>query len=128
MPKKRAAQFAAEVFGVLDTRFDGFLDGKLLEAARTRARVKTFAGLPSKTPTLWISIDPPSHTVSAMGMAAAIVSPTGAIVIIGAASVDCSSTHLHVPGQAISRNSALLRWAYLLAQRRRWVSTRRQDS
>ena len=92
MPKKRAAQFAAEVFGVLDTRFDGFLDGKLLEAARTRARVETFTGLPSKTPTVWISIDPPSHTVSAMGMAAAIVSPTGAIVIIGAASVDCSST------------------------------------
>lgn len=92
MPKKRAAQFAAEVFGVMDDRFDGFLDAKLLEAAKTRPRVTEFEGKRSGAPTVWVSIDPPSHTVSAMGMAAALVTTTGGIVIIGAASVDCSAT------------------------------------
>jgi len=92
MPKRRAAQFAAEVFGVLEGKFEGFLNDKLLQAARVRPRVARFDGKRSKTPTVWVSIDPPSHRTSAMGMVAVLVTTTGALVVIGAASVDCGAT------------------------------------
>lgn len=89
MPKQRAAQFSAEVFGVLRHRFDGFLDHKLLSAAAERPRVSDLQARPR---TIWLAIDPPAHSRSAMGLCAFVATPT--IVVIGAASVDSTSAEV----------------------------------
>ena len=48
MPRSRRDQMAAEVFGVLGHKFDGFLDPKPLAAAETRVRCSSLATRPTR--------------------------------------------------------------------------------
>lgn len=91
MPKNRAADMAAEVFGVMQTERNSFLPMKLIEACmRDRRAVEPPVppGPPGAPLTVWIGIDLAGHTKSEMGLVA-IVGGSGKIVVIGSASVPC---------------------------------------
>lgn len=107
MPRHRKEQFAQEVFGVMSTDGQAFLDAKLLEAVRKRALVTTWR---ARCPTIWVGIDPPAHNKSDMGMAAFLVSDqTGQIVIIGAAAVETSATEVNEIQRTVDRWTGELR-------------------
>ena len=91
MPKHKAAEFAAEVFGVMEHRFNGFIDERLINAAAAKPLV---ASLAHKCRTIWVGVDPPAHSRSAMGLVAAVVNETGQMIVIGIASVDASATEI----------------------------------
>lgn len=94
MPRSRRDQMAAEVFGVIGSKFDGFLEPRLLQAAETRQRVTSLGDSAFGVPTIWLAIDPPAHSRSAMGMAAAITARSGQLVVIGLASVETPATEV----------------------------------
>ena len=91
MPKHKAQEFAAEVFGVMDHKYDGFLDERLLKAAAERPMITS---LPKKCRTIWVGVDPPAHSTSAMGLVAVVVGDTAQIVVIAIASVDSGATEI----------------------------------
>lgn len=91
MPKAQAATYAAEVFGVMANQFHGYLPAKLVRAALVEQPLMTTPPWPAtaKPPTVWVAIDPASHSVSDMGMVA-IVGYNGSVVIIGCANVSAA--------------------------------------
>ena len=88
MPKNRASDFAAEVFGVMKHDYNSFLPGKLVDACfRDRApRTAPPGGDDDEPLTVWVGIDLAGHTKSEMGLCA-IVGRNGTITVIGGASV-----------------------------------------
>lgn len=91
MPKAQAATYAAEVFGVMANQFHGYLPAKLVQASLVQQpRVINVPEEATRNPlTVWVAIDPASHSVSDMGMAA-IVGIRGHVYIIGAAIVSAA--------------------------------------
>ncbi len=107
MPKHKAKEFAAEVFGVMEHRFSGFIDERLLNATAQRPLITE---MPKNTcRTIWIGLDPPAHARSAMGMVAMVVSVTGQLVVIGASSVDASATEIGELQHIVSHWIAMVR-------------------
>lgn len=93
MPKNRAADYAAEVFGVMKHDYNAFLPGKLVDAClRDRAPTTMPIEPPRKGEplTVWVGIDLAGHSKSEMGLCA-IVGSSGKIVVIGVASVKCDA-------------------------------------
>ena len=103
MPKHKAAEFAAEVFGVMEHRFSGFIDERLISAASARPLITEMPEGACRT--IWVGVDPPAHSRSAMGLVAMVVGNSGQLVIIGIASVDASATEIgelqHIVGHWI---------------------------
>ena len=93
MPKNRAADYAAEVFGVMKHDYNSFLPGKLVDAC-LRDRGATCEPINAQNPgeplTVWVGIDLAGHSKSEMGLCA-IVGALGKIVVIGVASVKCDA-------------------------------------
>jgi len=90
MPKNRAKDYAAEVFGVMKETFQAYLPRKLLDAVfNQRERVKHSIFPPKHSATVWVSIDPASHGKSDMGLSA-IVGYDGKVVIIGLGNINAS--------------------------------------
>ena len=107
MPRHRQAQFAQEVFGVMATDGQAFLDAKLLEAVRKRALVTSWR---ARCPTIWVGIDPPAHDKSDMGMVAFLVArDTGQIVLIGAAAVETAATEVNEIQRTVDKWTADVR-------------------
>jgi hypothetical protein len=87
MPKARAADFVAEVFGVLRSTFTGYLPGDLVSrtfVSGPRAN-EPLCCMPDRV--VWIAIDPCSHRSSEMGLAAIMSGGGNGVALIGAASV-----------------------------------------
>jgi hypothetical protein len=88
MPKARAADYAAEVFGVMKHDFSSFLPGKLIDACFLH---KGLLSTPPETLndeplTVWVGVDLAGHSRSELGLCA-LVGAGGKIVVIGGASV-----------------------------------------
>jgi hypothetical protein len=93
MPKNRAADYAAEVFGVMKHDYNAFLPGKLVDAClhgRGATTVPIDPPKPGEPLTVWVGIDLAGHSKSEMGLCA-IVGSSGKIVVIGVASVRCDA-------------------------------------
>lgn len=87
MGKAEAATYAAEVFGVLSGKFRGYLPEDLVNAALLQQRPAETNPYPKGTvPTVWCGIDPASHNVSDLGIAA-IMCYSGRVYIIAAATI-----------------------------------------
>ena len=91
MPKSQRDSYAAEVYGVMSSKYKCYLPSKLTQATFTHAeRITTIPFPPGHTPTVWVGIDPASHGKSDMGMIAILSDTTGGIYIIGIANVSAA--------------------------------------
>ena len=104
MPKNRAADFAAEVFGVMQNEVASYLPERIVNrcfVARERTENAPTPLIRNDPLTFWIGVDLAGHNKSELGIAA-IVGVGGTLVIVGAASVSvaqCQMTEL----QAVMR-------------------------
>ena len=116
MPKNRAADFAAEVFGVMRHEIAQFLPEKLVNRCfRDRERVAN-----APTPiirndplTFWVGIDLAGHSKSELGIAA-IVGVGGTLTVVGGATVSVAQCQIAEVQAVLRRFLAELRrhpWA-----------------
>lgn len=105
MPKNRAADFAAEVFGVMKHEVDAFLPDRVVNKCfvdRPRDNAPPQPSIAGDPLTVWVGVDLAGHSKSELGLCA-LVAGSGRIILIGAASVSvarCQMSEL----QAIVRD------------------------
>jgi hypothetical protein len=93
MPQSKRAQFQAEVYGVLHTEEGYYFDIDLLNATANRPRPKAAALLDN---TIYVTVDPASHTKSEMAIVAtAIMVATGQTIILGLATLPVATNRVH---------------------------------
>jgi len=85
VPENRLRDFEQEVYGVLRKQMGGYLPGKLVDAFTTRPALSTCCA--NRREPVYVSVDPPSHQTSFMGIAAVLWGTTGEISCLGAAEV-----------------------------------------
>lgn len=88
MPKSRSVDFAAEVFGVMRSTFNGYLPSALVHGALDDN--PGLATSPYRSPVIWVGIDPPSHNRSEMGLIAILAHDAQILTVVGASSVNAS--------------------------------------
>lgn len=87
MGKGEAATYAAEIYGVLAGKFKGYLPENLVRAALLEQKpVSVNPFPPGAVPTVWCGVDPASHGVSDLGIAA-IMSCNGRVFLIAAGTI-----------------------------------------
>jgi len=87
VPRKQAATFRQEVYGVLSEQASTYFPPKLVDAAFARERrVLEHGSAP-----VWVGVDPASHTVSDLGIAAVVVK-RGMIVLAGVSNVSVAQS------------------------------------
>lgn len=88
MPKNQRDSYAAEVYGVMASKYKCYIPSKLTRATFVNCDRIVESPLPKGyVPTVWIAIDPASHGVSDMGIAAIIGDKRGGIYLVGLANV-----------------------------------------
>lgn len=85
VPDARKEEFAAEVYGVLAKQNKGYLPVNLVNAWRDRPPLNDLTA-PRNSP-VYVSIDPPSHQSSRLGIAAILFGAHGEIAIVGLAEI-----------------------------------------
>jgi len=85
VPSARKEEFAAEVYGVLAKRNNGYIPSRLVDAWRARPTLAILTA--ARMAPVYVAIDPPSHQSSAFGMAAIIYGEYGEVAILGLAEV-----------------------------------------
>lgn len=85
VPANQLETFNTEVFGVLQQRSGTYIPAELVETWLKLPRTLSF-DCADKEP-VYVAIDPPSHTVSAIGICAITYAMNGQIILLGAAEV-----------------------------------------
>jgi hypothetical protein len=111
VPEARAEEFAAEVYGVLAKRNNGYMPSQLVEAWRDRPVLRELAT--ARLSPVYLAVDPPSHQSSRFGMAAIIYGERGEIVILGLSecrATRCDSLQLQACVGEFTRRLRRHRW------------------
>lgn len=103
MPKARAEDFVAEVFGVMRSEFCGYLPKILVDGVFRTGKKLTEPPCSIDDIVVWLAIDPCSHGKSEMGLAAIVSGGGGKVVIIGAASVSGSRCQIAELQETVER-------------------------
>lgn len=81
VPESRAAEFEAEVYGVIAKQSGGYIPSKLTDAWIARPRLERVVAEPQGH--VYVGVDPPSHQSSRFGISAVLYGARGEVIILG---------------------------------------------